>query len=105
MSDLDIKQYSLLCVMVLFSVCVLIIWKLWLPCCSLALNWTQFTELSFSFGFLKKNISPLYFFFLILGLILCSFINFPTIQGCGIYSFIFGLYLRWSLKELNPTAL
>lgn len=58
MSDLDIKQYSLLRVMVLFSVCVLIIWKLGLPCCSLALNWTQFTELSFSFGFLN-------FFFLL----------------------------------------
>lgn len=52
MSDLDIKQYSLLGVMVLFSVCVLIIWKRWFPCSSLALNWTQFTELSFSFGFL-----------------------------------------------------
>lgn len=80
MSDLDIKQYSLLRVMVLFSVCVLIIWKLWLPRCSLALNWTQFTELSFSFGFLNFFFSPLYFFFLILGLILCSFIDFPTIQ-------------------------
>lgn len=57
MSDLDIKQYSLLRVMVLFAVCVLITWKRWLPCCSLALNWTQFTELSFSFGFL------IFFFF------------------------------------------